>query len=369
VRAELQRILELQVDFDARATPAMVERGRLIRRDVADWLASHATPLAGAMRVDDFFSEGRDGTGLKTRVPWVRLGSRVQSPRATEGFYLVYLFDALGDVVYLSLNQGTTDFINGEFVAKSPGVIEARVRWAQTTLADWLPRVGASAEVELHDPRLGAGYERGNVVARAYPSGGIPDDNTLLADVQIFADGLGTLYEARESRPIPNETPEVIEAEEAAAEASGRSRRGSAAGFRTNAAEIRLVERRAIELAWEYYASDGWLVRELGKPFDLEVKRGSEKLDVEVKGTTSDGLAVPLTAGEVRHHEAAFPNNALVVVKDVVLDRGTEPPTASGGVLYEWRHWEIDPVDLSAISYFYEVPRTLYENKGFQSPP
>jgi len=220
---------------------------------------------------------------------------RIQSasPRATEGFYIVYLFDALGEVVYLSLNQGTTDFVNGEFVPKSPGVIEARVEWARATLVDWLPRVGASTVMDLHDARLGAGYERGDVVARAYPVDRIPDEDTLLLDLRIFAEGLRTLYEARVDRPLPSEAPEVVEAEEAAAAASGRPRPPASAGFRTNAAEIKLVEERAIELARRYYEADGWSVRELGKPFDLEVRRDSEKLDVEVKGTTSDGRAVP----------------------------------------------------------------------------
>ena len=84
-----------------------------------------------------------------------------------------------------------------------------------------------------------------------------------------------------------------------------------------------------------------------------------------MKGTTSsDGLGVSLTAGEVRHHEKAFPNNALVVVRGITLTRDSDPPKASGGRLYELRAWEIWPGSLKAISYAYDVPPELYEHAG-----
>lgn len=364
MRANLQRILELQVQHQARISPAMDERGQLVRHAAPNWLRERETQIGAAIGVEDFFVEGGDGTGLKNRVPWVRFGSRSQSRRATEGFYVVYLFDALGGAVYLSLNQGTTDSAGGDFAPKPPGVIEGRVNWAREVLADWLPRVGAPSAVSLNDPNLGAGYERANVIARAYRLGNIPDEDTLIADARLFAEGLGRLYAARAKRPIPNERPEVVEAEEAAAEASGRTRSKSSAGFRTNAAEIKLIELHAIALARAYYEADGWSVKELGKPFDLEVRKKGEKLDVEVKGTSSDGAGVPLTAGEVRHQKSAYPNNALVVVRGITLDRSVVPPAVSNGILYELRRWEIGTDDLRAISYSYEVPAQLYEREG-----
>jgi hypothetical protein len=134
VQTELRRILELQAQYESNSTPAMSERGILVRDDVPNWIRGHGAELAERLEIDDFFAEGRDGTGRKTRVPWARFGSRSRSPRATEGFYLVYLFDAQGNNVYLSLNQGTTDFLGGVFVPKPRGVILERVDWAQSTL-------------------------------------------------------------------------------------------------------------------------------------------------------------------------------------------------------------------------------------------
>lgn len=365
MKVEIQRVLELQSQYTSTASPAMRERGELIRNVIPGWLADHAAELGAEMGANDFFGEGRDGTGRKTRVPWVRFGARSKSPRATEGFYVVYLFDALGGAVHLSLNQGTTDFIGSDFVPKPFGVIADRVEWARDVLGDWLSALdGGEEAIELHDPGLGAGYERGNVAAVTYEADSIPDDAVLLSDARAFAKGIGRLYEEHAKHPIPHESPELREAEEAADRTSGKVKPAPRAGFRTNAAEIKAIEMHAVALARTYYEEDGWKVKELGKPFDLEVKKDGKTLDVEVKGTSSDGSGVPLTAGEVRHHKKAYPDNALVVVRGIVLDRDASPPKASGGTLYELRGWKIDPAALRVISYAYEIPPGMYEGGG-----
>lgn len=346
----------------------MAERGVLVRDAIPGWLNANAPKLAEALGVDDFFAEGRDGTGLKTRVPWARFGSRSRSPRATTGFYVVYLFDAAGSSVYLSLNQGTTDFRGGEFVPKPAEQILARVDWARSNLGPWIDGLeDTPATMKLNDAGLGAGYELGNIASVEYAIDAIPDDAVLLTDAERFADGLGILYRAHSQRPIPDEQPELREAEEAARRVSGIGNKGSRAGFRTNAAEIKAIENRAVQVARAYYESQGFEVKVLGKPFDLKVTNADESLTVEVKGTTSDGSGVPLTAGEVEHHANAFPDNALVVVRNITLHRDVKSPTAGGGHLYELRAWKIDPEALRTISYAYEVPPEMYEQSGLSS--
>jgi len=297
----------------------------------------------------------------------MRFGSRSRSPRATEGFYVVYLFDALGGTVFLSLNQGTTDFLGGQFVPKPQGVVIERADWARSILAPWLSSLDGVASIDLHDPHLGAGYELGNVAAIAYERDAIPEESSLLADARTFAEGLGNLYREHDRRPIPQERPELREAEEAAERAGGARKSGSRAGFRTNAREIKAIETHAVALARAYYEDGGFKVKELGKPFDLEVAKDDMVLTVEVKGSTSDGSGVQLTAGEVAHHARAFPDNALVVVRDIILQRSDTSPTASGGRLYELRGWEIDADSLRVISYAYEVPVEMYEHEGVAS--
>ncbi|WP_385642866.1 MrcB family domain-containing protein [Streptomyces sp. SudanB91_2054] len=87
----------------------MQARGVTIRQELPR-LRAHVALLTWALGTapDELGIEGRDGTGLKTEVPLVRVFGREQSPSATTGWYVVYLFDASGQRVYLSLNQGPT---------------------------------------------------------------------------------------------------------------------------------------------------------------------------------------------------------------------------------------------------------------------
>ena len=369
MRDQLARVITLQREWQSRKTPAMDERGKLVRKDIRGWLERHSDALATQMGVglDDFLAQGGDGTGRKTRVPWVRFASQRWSPKPTEGFYVVYLWAFDGSAVYLSLNQGTTDFINGEFVPKPKVELERRVAWARGVLSEWLDGRGDIVTPDLADlgeNSLGRGYELGDIASVRYADGAVPDETVLLSDAVSFAGALGALYAANERAPLPYEVPEVIAAEEASAAAAGRPSRQRGAGFRQSKEERDLIELRAMDVAAAYYEADGWKVARKGAPYDLDLVRGSEELTVEVKGTTSMGEAVVLTDGEVRHHSRAYPNNALVIVRDIRLDRSTTPPTVTGGVLFEIQPWTITDDALSAISYRYAVPIELYEQDG-----
>lgn len=192
-------------------------------------------------------------------------------------------------------------------------------------------------------------------------AGEIPDALTLSEDAQHFANALGRLYSAQAESPLPAETPELDFAVERAEEAAGKPVSAkSGAGFRTNAEEIKILELYAMELAQSHYKNQGWTVEVLGKPYDLKVTRKEELLHVEVKGTSSDGAAVSLTFNEVKFQNKHFPNNALVVVRNIGLDRSTIPATATGGSLHELRGWQIADIDLRPISYRYTVPESVY---------
>jgi hypothetical protein len=367
MRELLERVLDLQLDYSSLNTAAMGERGKIVRDEIPGWVRQQmADELAAGLKIagDDLVIQGRDGTGPKSRVPWVRVASAERSPHATDGFYVVYLFSADRESVYLTLGQATTTNKGGNFPQKPAALIEARRKWALDAIGPGAVGLSVTPEISLDSQSgsLGAGYEAGAILQVRYDRGSVPEDEALVRDLLGMVSLLSQIYSAHGLEPVPDENPEVDFAEEVASVSVGAKKTPAGAGFRVNAQEIKAVERRAVDLARAHYEDDGWNVIEKGKPFDLLVTKGSEELHVEVKGTVSQGRKVVLTRGEVEHHKGRSPNNALVIVRGIKLDRSEAEATANGGELRELRGWTIDGEALTVISFMYETPASFHES-------
>ncbi|NMI60232.1 DUF3578 domain-containing protein [Streptomyces sp. RLA2-12] len=347
----------------------MQERGVIIRQQLPALLRADGAGLSAALGVslDDLGVEGRDGTGLKSEIPWVRVFGREQSPSSTTGWYVVYLFSASGRRVYLSLMQGTTIWTGGVFKARRVEDLRARVDWARPLLAEATVSRSDLHETLQLDARtpLGRGYGPGTVLAIAYERDQLPPQESLFEDLLFMAGLLGTLYEAERLAPyIPGDpTPEVLEAEQSAAKTAGRRTPSSARprragqGFLLTSGERRAIERHSVRMATEHFEAQGWSVKDVGdkESFDLLLTKGERRLHVEVKGTTSTGLEVILTRAEVEKQRKYYPDNALVVVHSIELDRTGAEPVTSGGVLHCTSPWVVEDEDLTVISYAYRT--------------
>jgi hypothetical protein len=170
------RVLDLQGSWSSQNTPEMQERGVLIRQAGPRLVKDMLVGLSSL--IPDLAVEGRDGTGRKTRVPWIRVYSKSRSPSATSGWYVAILFAADGSAVFLSINQGTTSIEAGGFKPSAADLLEARVKWARQVLGAAMDEAGAVVnEIDLKDPRgLGAGYERGDVCSYRFTRGELSDD-------------------------------------------------------------------------------------------------------------------------------------------------------------------------------------------------
>lgn len=361
----IENVLLHQADWTNLNSPGMALRGSIVRNGIPEWIRERSEALAKRLRIDvtDLLVEGRDGTGRKTELPWVRVSSKSRSPHATEGWYIVYLFSALGDRVYLSLNQGTTIWTGQDFRRRPASELLPRVEWARRELRLLLgQRQGFLESISLDARRtdLGPAYEAGNVVALAYDIDHVPQEEVLGADLLNTAELLGALYEAYDRAGyVPGDLPpEVFDALTSADRAAGRpaGRRGGQ-GFGLTKPQQDAVEDHAIAIARQQLESAGWHVDYVGDKatWDLEVKRGDEKLFVEVKGTTSPGATVILTGAQVRKYQALHPLTAIIVVHDIALDRASDPPVVSGGEASTITPWVIDPDDLDAISWTYRT--------------
>jgi hypothetical protein len=369
-----RRVLELQERYSATNTDPMQERGEIIRKALVDALREDLPNLAAKMglRSNKVDVEGRDGTGNKSLVPWVRVFGTEQSPSAQTGWYLVYLFSAKGSRVYLSLIQTTTekwDKVRKAYDPRPSHALESQRDWALPVVLE--AAAGRSDLVRKLDlevtanSKVGKTYGLGNLVALEYDRDALPSPIVLRDDLRFMAALLGRLYAAEAAATAEPDAPvpEVVEAEESAARAARRRMAGGPAmlssgqGFGLSAVERKLIEDHSVRLATEYFQQQGWTVEDVGakESYDLLLKRGEEVCHAEVKGTTSAGHQVVLTRAEVEKQRTYAPQNALVVVHSIKLDRSGKQPQPFGGELECRSPWTIENDDLTPISYIYRT--------------
>lgn len=359
MRELFSEVLALQLEFSSENTPSMARRGDLIRNTIPNELRSWtstqtgaALPFKGRLNV-----QGKDGTGRKTFVPWVRVHSPELSPSAQKGWYVVYLFHAFGEGVSLCISHGSTSFNGREFVPRSEEEVRSLMSWGRGLIGKEALRLGYSAGVDLgSSERLSQAYERTTAFSKFYAAQELPSDAELERDLELAVEQLGQLYRAIELGRAPEtDPPEIVEAEEAI-EIIARPNQAIFAeggqGFGLSAAERRTVELQAMALARSWLSTHGYQnIQDVSaqRPCDFTaVKEGIEHV-IEVKGTTAGYGYVLMTANEVELHRLSYPNNVLIVVHDInLVEMRTQ---AYGGELVAIEAWDINAAELRPLSY------------------
>jgi predicted subunit of tRNA(5-methylaminomethyl-2-thiouridylate) methyltransferase len=360
IREDLHSVMRLQRDYSAELTDAMKVRGLTIRTSIPAYMGQIADDLCTQSRIPpaELLIEGGDGIGRKAQVPWVRFASRTRSPRATVGWYVVWLFEENGEGAYLALVHASTNNIAGEFVERSQQETRRLVGWAREVVAGDIandPRL--LSDISLGSGKLAKAYERTTASAYYYPRHLLPSDEQLLEDMTKMARLLGHLYSGEHSQKYTKETSlEVIAAVMAVNEiTSGRAQCGQSFGL--TQAQRKAVELRAMQAAVEHFTSEGFDVVDTSatEPFDLKVRRGEDTLYVEVKGTTGDLGDIVLTKNEVEHHLNNHPKNSLFVLYRIALNKTLPMPVATGGKIHLVSPWMINSNLLQPIAYRYRL--------------
>ncbi|MFB7249644.1 MrcB family domain-containing protein [Microbacterium sp. NPDC056234] len=363
MRQLLSDVMDLQLDWSVENTEEMQVRGVLIRREIPDWLNENAA----AFGVGSAYAvRGQDAVGRKSQVPWVRIYDPELSSRPTEGWYVVYLFSGDGDRCYLSLSHGSFTWDGSAFRPRGSEEMRLLREWARASIS--LPsgrNFTFDVDLAAQPGTAGASYAGTVAVAIEYERRAVPANEILLSDLGDMLDVLAQVYRADASDPtVPGREPaEVSLAQEQIAAVTNSSdvpRARSGQGFRITKVEQRAVELRAVAVASAMLIASGWTVKDVGatESYDLDCRRGDERLWVEVKGTTSLGEAVILTKNEVALHREKYPANALVVVSEIELDRSADSPVASGGRLAVVSPWQIEDDALQPLAYTY-APASL----------
>lgn len=358
MREMLQEVLELQLEFSSENTPAMERRGQLVRNlipeELREWEAvkgDAALPFKGRLNV-----QGRDGTGRKTFVPWVRVHSPELSPSAQKGWYVVYLFHANGDGLSLCVSHGSTSFNGRDFVPRSDEEVSELMAWSHRLLGRQAELLGFREGVDLGSSfGLSGPYERTTAFSKFYPVDDLPDDERLQKDLGQAVGLLGQLYHAIELGRAPETVaPELQEAQQQleAIASPRRSRTGGGQGFGLSAAQRKVIEDRAMHLAKAWLEANGYEdIQDVSATHSCDftaTKQGVMHV-IEVKGTTAGFGTILLTANEVELHRASNPHNVLIVAHSIdLMEMRTQ---ASGGILTVFEGWDVDATQLRPLSY------------------
>lgn len=156
----------------------------------------HSALLESSFRLPPpYLAEGGAGQATWAEVPWLAILDRSVTTSVEHGYYVVYLFKANMEGVYLSLNQGWTQY-QRQFARTARDHINS-VAGRLRQLLPWMP-VGFSEEpIDLASERsLARGYELGHVCGRYYPLQDLPADDVLVEDLRQALD----LYRILKSR-------------------------------------------------------------------------------------------------------------------------------------------------------------------------
>lgn len=351
----LKRICELQPNYSSENTPAMQERGRLVRQVLPSEFRRFEARLRQALGRfgDDMGIQASDGIGRKTEAPWVRIFAKSMSPAPTNGFYVVVHFASDGSAVFVTVGCGSTIWQNGDLKAVSDDELNWRTNWARAvvlerfgTLSPFTDEIVLGAKAPL--PRT---FEKATALAKRIAVTSLDDKE--FEDLLILAsERLREVYEAqRVGRDLTASDAAEIELE-AISRPTDRQRAGQ--GLRLSAEERRAIELRAMELAEAWLTAEGYAVKDKSRTasFDFEATGALGTLKIEVKGTTSDrDEAIFMTKNEVDLHMRERGQTGLIIVSNIRLEKSGAKTKASGGRVYADIGWDIEGWELLPMSF------------------
>jgi hypothetical protein len=137
------------------------------------------------------------------------------------------------------------------------------------------------------------------------------------------------------------------------------SRKRSGQGRMVDAKKRKAIELHAMKLATNYYEKKGYEVVDTSSncPYDLECLKGEDCRRIEVKGTTSDGMSVYVTVGEVEDALSDYCETDLFIVSNIQIQLiGTSKTyKTQGGNVNLIDNWRPHKNDLEPKTFKYNV--------------
>ena len=196
----LAQICALQPRWSRDNTPAVQERGRLIRQVLKSEIDAMASELRRTL--GDFgagFDTGAsDGIGLKTEAPWVRFFNKDMSPNPRHGFYAVVHFPADGSAVFVTVGCRATTWANGDLTPLTDKDSHVKTEWARRIITDRFGSIEPLGDqIDLGaKAKLPKAFEKATAVAKRVPVAAL-DEAYVTGLLVVAATHLAAIYEAQ----------------------------------------------------------------------------------------------------------------------------------------------------------------------------
>lgn len=275
--------------------------------------------------------KGSTGAGNVTAAPWIATFDPSVTTKASQGFYVVYLFSVDLQRLFVSLAFGTTQFKYFKVAERhiklreSARHLQGLLNGPRSTFLDALDLAPRKKD------RLHVDYEQSNIAAIEYDLNDLPEDDVLAADY-LYLIGL---YQQLASHPLLPDLQQLFEAAIEPVEMSGlevidfvprqpktKAKRGGGAANRRSQVSKKVGD-RGERIVFEYELAEArkagrgvsevdWLAkRGLTPGWDItSIDRSGKKLFIEVKSSVGpDVSGLIMTANEwaaAREHGESY---------------------------------------------------------------
>lgn len=206
-------IMDRYLDARTREEISDHELGKLLRQEIPEF-------IEGLSIIDSnrYSAKGTIGVGGWTKTPWIAILDKRINATMQEGVYIVYLFSSDMERVYLTLNQGVTNYKREHSKRETINYLE---NTAEEIRKYFDPqRVTINNDIILDGTDNADLYEKGTIVHIEYKKGQIPEEEDLLSDLEYFI----SVYKSYADSILPPKTngqktvSEIKESEENAME-------------------------------------------------------------------------------------------------------------------------------------------------------
>ncbi|MBO0527482.1 DUF3578 domain-containing protein [Clostridium botulinum] len=149
--------------------------GEIVRHDIPGYLKN-----LDFIDEDIYRIKGSVGQGNWAKVPWIAIMNKSITTTTQNGVYVVYLFSEKMDKLYLTLNQGVTEYVNN-FKKLANKNLQENGEIIREQLS--LNNPDLKRPILLGEGDLGKYYEAGAIATIEYDSNDLPNDGVLKEDL------------------------------------------------------------------------------------------------------------------------------------------------------------------------------------------